>query len=227
MPGLFSPRTFIGAVVVAALGALVGGLLLWRITHVLESPSLPLQSSSPRPAPVQAPRPATTSPSTTHAAAHSTPNPLPPQGTLQYRRQVTVLGGGFYGFKVPLTLETIANDPAANLSFEFLAENRSDTIYTLFLSSPSDTAIVLDEVGDEYAFLGAKDIDDRDGVQIPAFGRRRFLVQFRPLTRMHSAIRLQLVFEYLRGPGGFETQYGQSRVTREVTVTNIPANHFR
>lgn len=249
-----SPRQFHETVFGYIVIGVVIALLSWAIQRALERSSSPLPvqavpADSPqasvavKPSPPQVaatPPPASRTvvsdtpassepPSSVPTAIPSPTNPAQaPSGMLSYNRVVATFGGGFYGHKVPLTLETVENDPSTKLSLHFLVENRDDAMYHLSLSHPSETAIAIDDANGEYSFLSSEDFDVENGLTVPPFSRKRFVIAFQPIPIARESLRVQLVFEQERGrESGFSAGSGSGAPRpQKVEIPNIPIYHL-
>jgi hypothetical protein len=142
-----------------------------------------------------------------------------PKGRFEYNRQVVVLGGGFYGYKLPLTLEAVENDPTNRLSRHFFIENQDNEKYILSLPHPHDSAFVVDDAHSEHSFLPSENIDDLSGLTILALSRQRFFVSFQPLAVARSSLRAQLVPE-------LRYSSGSSGGIRNIEIPDIPIDHL-
>jgi hypothetical protein len=152
--------------------------------------------------------------------------PKAPNGKITYNRQVAVFGGGFYGADVPLTLESVENDPNSSLALHFLVENRGDADYRLSLSRPREMTLAIDDKGSEYSFLSAEEIDSVPGLMLLGHSRKRFVVNLRPLQVFRDSLRLQLLFEHQRGQNSGFSAGPISPVTQNVEVLDIPISHL-
>jgi hypothetical protein len=235
-------QTFLGVI----LAGVIVGILMLYLSHVLNpgttgpqtsapqpstetaTPDLPTNASvtkrkktSPKPAALPDSEPQAETPPPAQDIAP--PKPVEPvrvpKGRFEYNRQVVVLGSGFYGYKLPLTLEAVENDPTNRLSLHFLVENQDNEKYTLSLSHPHDTAIAVDDAHTEHSFLSSENIDDLSGLTIPALSRQRFVVSFQPLTVARNNLRAQLVLEL---------KYGNSSSggARSIEIPDIPIDHL-
>ncbi|MEA2561377.1 MAG: hypothetical protein QOH06_2881 [Acidobacteriota bacterium] len=146
-------------------------------------------------------------------------------GTYNYQAKVAQLRvwghGSREGDQLQLVLESLSNQPSQGLTLSFLVENSEKNEYDLRLSSPEDTAVVIDDLHGEHKLINTEGIKDNPPLRLPAFSRHRFKLMFEPVAAGPRSINFQAVFV----AKVYSTLGGEGK--NRVTVNNISMARFK